>query len=672
MKTFLILALVLYVVPGFTQELPSIKFGKISESDLSRKSYSIDTGASAVVLSDIGSTQVKGNSKGWFSLEFKVHRRTHILKTSGYDVATVQLPVFSAGDDEEEIKDLKAVTYNLEGGKVVETKLNPKTALFSEKINKYVVVKKFTLPNVKEGSIIEYEYKLVSDFLERPRPWTFQSSIPHLWSQYTISLPHFLNYSMVAQGNLPFYLQDQKEKESSYLVEVKKDAYMGVMTTDRLDISSINTDFRWAMKDVPAFHKEEYTSTTSNYVAKLEFQLSAQLPPLNERKFITTWPDMTMRLLKREDFGGALLNNDLWLPAVVSKITQGVYTEPGKATKIFEHLRDNFICTSYDQLYADEHLEKISNKKKGGVADINLLLIAMLRTAGLQAEPVILSTRENGLVNDEFPVANQFNYVICKAIVNGKEVFLDASRPRMGFGKLHYDCYNGSARVVNDAATLINLNPERAAEESRTTIFIYNEGKGKWTGYVDKQLGYFASHDIRQKIGSTGGVAVIEKDLKNELANELVVDSVRVDSLKDLDAPLTMHYIIRSENEGADIIYMNPVLGERYKQNPFKSADRQYPVEIPYRINRIYTMNMDIPEGYVVDEMPKPVRLALNKTNEGLFEYKISQAGGKLTVNYNLELKRAVFFPAEYAMLREFFTTVVAKLDEQVVFKKKP
>lgn len=654
----------------YSQQLPDFKFGKISAADFSIRTYAIDTGAHAVVIADIGATQVKGNDKNSVSLEYRHFKRVHILKTAGYYMATVSIPLYKLGDDEEQLKDLKAVTYNLVNGKVVESKLNVKSSVFKDKIDRNRVMKKFTFPDVKEGSIIEFEYKLVSDFLFNPQPWRFQGTVPRLWSQYTMSVPQFLDYVVIEHANSPYYISDQKQKEGNFAVESTKEIYGGKTVTERFDISCAVADYRWAMKDVPAFKDEPFTSSPENYISKLEFQLSGYEPPFQKEKVMTTWPDLAKYLLRHKNFGGQLINNEYWLPSLVSKVTAGASSQPEKARKIYEYVRDNFMCTGYSQLFTDSPLDKIASNKSGGVAEINLILVAMLRNAGLQADPVILSTRENGFVNPEYPVFRPFNYVICRINLDGKEQLLDASHPRLGYGKLHYDCYNGQARVVNETATVINLSPEQLTERKQTAIFLSKEPGGKLSGNVTKQYGYYASEKVRQK-ESTEGKGEILKELEAEYENDFAIMDLRLDSLKNYEVPVTAHFSLSKTVESGDIIYLNPVLGEHYGQNPFKSADRQYPVEIPYKLSELYTLNMDIPDGYRVEEMPKPIKIMLNEKNDGVFDYTTSLKDGKLTFSYRLELNRAIFKPEEYHLLREFFGVVVSKLDEQIVFKKK-
>ncbi|MBS1654544.1 MAG: hypothetical protein JSU05_06855, partial [Bacteroidetes bacterium] len=93
--------------------------------------------------------------------------------------------------------------------------------------------------------------------------------------------------------------------------------------------------------------------------------------------------------------------------------------------------------------------------------------------------------------------------------------------------------------------------------------------------------------------------------------------------------------------------------------------------EMPYTIDETFVLQMDIPKGYVVDELPKSLLLKLNEQDEGMFEYRISATETSVSLRSRIVLKRAVFLPEEYAMLREFFNYVVKKHNEQIVFKKK-
>jgi Domain of Unknown Function with PDB structure (DUF3857)/Domain of Unknown Function with PDB structure (DUF3858) len=667
----LLLCLFLFIsVRALSQADPPVKAGKVSAEELAKTSYAIDTDASAVIIADIGSSKIIGNNKGWFSLEYRFYRRIHILKKEAFDWATVKIPLYTLENDEESMRDLRAVTYNLENGKVVESKLNAKTEVFAEKKNKHTLIRKFTLPNVKEGSVIEYSYTIKSDFLFNIQPWNFQGEVPRLWSEYTVSLPPFLNYMLISQISRPFIVDEVKDKRETYLVEVKRQIDGLYNKTDRLNISCTVTNFRWAMNNVPAFHTEAFTSSPLNYLERLEFQLSGYLEPLEEQKILTTWPDMAKELLKRDDFGAGLSNlNGIW-PDELDRELQRVSTETERAKTVFAYVRDRFSCSDHYQLYMEESLKKVADKKSGGVAEINLLLTAFLKHTGLQADPVILSSRGNMFVNERYPVASRFNYVITRVIADGKEYLLDASYPLIGFGKLPSVCYNGNARLMDSTARTISLKPEMNTEVTNTKFEFTAASAGSWQGQVIRQCGYFQSVEFRQQL-SGGKTDELLKTLRESYSNGQSFSDMKADSVRNYEHPVQLQFLCKWEHDTSGRIYFSPVLENKWKQHPFKSTNRQYPVELPYCIQDSYSVSLAIPDGYTVEEMPRQSIYKLSNRGDVIFEYRITQATGKLQMSYRLDVKRAHFESEEYEQLRDFFAMVSAKLEEQVVLKKK-
>ncbi|MEO6949311.1 MAG: DUF3857 domain-containing protein, partial [Ginsengibacter sp.] len=208
MRTILFSIIIFLSVSVVAQKKsPFEKFGDINTSDLNKKTYNLDTSADAVVLSDIGNVSIIGVD-GWFSLVTKRHTVIHILKKKGYDLANVKLSLYKEGDDEERVKSLRGVTYNLENGKLVSTKLE-KSGQFKEKLDKNSQLLKFTLPKVKEGSIIEYDYELTSPFITVPDSWYFQRlDAPVLWSEYSFGSPGFFGYHFFPRGYQPFFINE--------------------------------------------------------------------------------------------------------------------------------------------------------------------------------------------------------------------------------------------------------------------------------------------------------------------------------------------------------------------------------------------------------------------------------------------------------------------------------
>ena len=195
-----------------------IKYGKVLQEDLESTHYALDSSASAVILGDVGSSefQMDKTTHEW-RIIFKRHTRIKIFTKDGYDFANVEIPYYDPGHgDEETISALKATSYNIDDGKVVKSKMS-KSELFDEKSNKYWHKKSFAIPNVKEGTIIEYSYIVTSDFIRNLREWEFQNTIPVVYSQYKVTIPEFFNYQFLSQGYEEISNDtDRKQEEFEY------------------------------------------------------------------------------------------------------------------------------------------------------------------------------------------------------------------------------------------------------------------------------------------------------------------------------------------------------------------------------------------------------------------------------------------------------------------------
>lgn len=648
------------------QDKLKIKFGSVTADDFKTTVYPIDSNATAIIVADIGSTEIIGNTKGSFSLLFNNYRRAHILNKNGYNIGDVQISLYTNGESEEELENLKAVTYNLENGKVVQTKLEIKSAVFKDKVSKNLVVKKFTFPNIKAGSIIEYEYKIKSDFIFNLQPWDFQGEFPRLWSEYNFAMPSFYNYVTLSQGYHPFAIKTSSTSRSSFnMADIR-----GSGATERVDFNANVVDYRWVMKDVPSLKEESYTSTLRNHISRIEFQLASIGEPFTPRQVMSSWKMAAKDLLEDEDFGEQLSKDNGWLNEVMPLALRGATNVLAKAKNIYEWVRDNFTCTNYNRKYLEQPLKNVLKNRNGNVAEINLLMTAMLRKANIQADPVILSTRSHGYTHSAYPLMDRYNYVICRTEAESKEFFLDACEPGMGFGKLDYKCYNGSCRIINSIAEEIYLNASSLKEVTNTIVFVINDEQGNSIGSFQQTPGYLESSRFR-KLAKEKGKEQVFSEFQKAAGEDIKVSNTKIDPLFNYDEPVKVSFDIDFINNKEDIIYFNPMLGEGFKENPFKSAERFYPVEMPYTMDETYNLQMEVPTGYVVDELPKGAVVKFNEAEDAIFEYRLSLSGGNISFRSRLVIKKAYFLPEEYEVLREFFALIVKKQSEQIVFKKK-
>ncbi|MGE5106385.1 MAG: DUF3857 domain-containing protein [Sphingobacteriales bacterium] len=650
------------------QDKSNVKFGKISAEDFVINSPVVDSSTKAVIIADIGSSEFEGNLKSGFSIRFKRFTRIKILNKNGLNAANVEIPLYTDGHAEEKLDNLKAYTYNLENGKVVETKLESES-VFKDKISKKFTVKKFTMPAVKVGSIIEYTYTVVSDFIFNLQPWDFQGEYPRLWSEYEVNIPEYFRYIFLSQGSKDFYLKKDYSSQGRWTVTVGANS---TGSSERIDLAGLIYANRWVMKDLPALKEEAFTSTIDNHTAKIQFQLaSVHYPNSPIENIMSSWPKAMEDLMKEDYFGELLLHPNNWLDDDLRTITAGAKNKLEKAKLIYKYVKNNFTATSHYGKYLNDNLKNIFKNKHGNVAEINLLLTAMLRHEDIKADPVLLSTKDHGYTNELYPILEKFNYVICIVQVDNNEYLLDASNASLGFGLLDWKCYNGHARVVDSKdPSPIYLVADSLKEKKFILVNIFNDEKDGWVGNFTSNPGIYESVSIKEDVKDKGEEEYFKK-IKSSYGFDIKLENTGIDSLKKDGDPVSIHYDFNTNlNKDEDIIYFNPLMAEAYKENPLKSAERKYPVEMPYALDETFIANIEVPAGYEIDELPKSARVNFND-DEGMFEYLIGKTNDGIQLRCRVKMNRANCQPEEYAVLRDFYAYIVKKQAEPIVFKKK-
>lgn len=666
-RSFSILcALTLCVSIGYAQkQRPNVKFGDVKPEDFAPTAYKVDSAAHAVCLYESGKSEFVGNNQGFFSVEHKTHIRTRIMNKNAFDIATVALSIYTSGENAQKLEQFEAATYNLEDGKVVVTKLD-KASIFKEKTDGYLN-HKFTFPNIKEGSIIEYSFKIVTLGISRIPSWSYQGEYPRLWSEYEVVIPALFDFAFVKQGYHPYCIDTAIASWGSLYI-IDNNSAGGPSQSYTWSGNTVRSI--WAMENVPALKTEAYISSLRNYVAKIEFQLSTiRYPNQPPKQILRNWFDVAADMLKDEDFGVALSERNGWLDEDMKKLAASEDDKLERAKKIYRYVRDNYVCTDDEAVWLSQPLKKTFQTKKGNVSDLNMLLTACYLHEGYTAHPVLLSTKDHGRAVESYPVMNKFNYVLSRVEVDGAYFNLDATQSNLGFGKLPLECYNGSGRIIDKTPLLVQLSPDSLKEKSSTNVFIVKGEKGGLIGTVTNNLGYFESAGLRARLKKIKQDEFF-KDIRKGYSYDVEINNSGLDSIGLLEEPVDCHYDIKFDFNDESLVYFNPIIGTHIqKENPFKAAERFYPVEMPYCIDETYVLNMEIPNGYKVEELPKSTRVNLNDT-EGKFEYIIAASADLIQMRTRLILNKAHFDPEDYETLRNFFTYVVKKQSEQIVFKK--
>lgn len=639
------------------QEDSHFKFGEVSLRDfIIPESTAVDGNTSGVFIADIGSTYFIGNKYHSFSCVHKRHMRIKIINNIAFSLATLNIRLYGEGDYKDELSYIKAAVYNIENGKVVESEIS-KEDIFENKLNPYTSEKKMTVPAVKAGSIIEYTYTITSRNYVIPS-WYFQhEEYPCLYSEFEVVFPDVMRYIISRYGSDSFYI----DKTS----QVNNNNY----TMNEISIISNDLKHTWAMKNIPAFKAEKFIYSPVDYLDKLDFTPAMTLNGNDLNSLGTTWEAVNNNLLNSAYFGLALdLFHSSNLFNTVEKLTSSDLNLTEAARHLYSYVRDNFTCIPDNDIFVTSDLYDINKKKKGSVEELNMLLIALLRQKGINADPVILSTREYGKNPAVYPMLEKMNYLICMTVLTGDTVYLDASRPDLAFGRLPQDCYNGHARIISKNGGSLYFSIRGMEEQKTTVVFITNEGKGKLTGSCESSPGFFETEDLRKDIKESG-IKKYFDDIRSGYAGDIDIYNTGIDSLHQPEFPVKAHFGFAIPATD-DILYFNPFVMTEYKQNPFQSEQRKYPVSLSFPIDNLYILNMEIPDGYVADELPKSAKIYFNE-DQGTFEYGIQVSKNNIQFRSRIRLKEVFFSAEDYQSLRNFFNFIVKKYNEQIVFKKK-
>ena len=629
-----------------------IKFGKVSQAELTKEKSTIEESAAAEVLGEFGSLGYKLDNDLNIYYELEVHKRIKIYNSTGYDYADIRIPFYSgSGTDKVSVDYVKGATYNLENGKQVKIKLT-NDLIVTEDQSRYTKVKKITFPQVKEGSVIEYKYTLTSNRIGDLPDWTFQESIPVVWSQYTYSIPEWFNFTPIGQGYLPY----EVNKTSS--ITGTSASLPGATWTENKKVL--------AVKNAVPLKNEAYISSKNNYISKINFQLSSYRYPGGPYIEVSnTYGSYNKRLMRSDGFGG-LLDKGGFLNESTQQLTQGMENVE-KAIKLYTHVRNTMTWNKYRGQYPG-NIRKAWKEKNGSVATINFILTLMLKQAGLNAEPIILSTRSNGMLHPAFPNTDRFDYLIAAVKLDGKWILLDATAKGYPFGTLPIKCLNGRGWMVSatQAGWIPLQNSKPSGEISQVSLNLAENGvlTGKMSiasrGYVDIAR--------RINLQSKGEEAFAQS--ANEEMEFWELDSMAIENADNNYASLkTTCIITNAENEDSEYIYLNPVVTSTFERNPFQDENRVMPVDFPYNINNRYVMEITLPEGYVVDEIPKPVVFQL-PGRAAQFQFSVTHMNDKINVINNLKINKLFFSVEEYEGLKKFFELMISKQEEQIVIKK--
>jgi len=614
-------------------------FGKVDKADLELKDCDFEKDANAEVLFDKATV--------FFSdveIIYERHVRIKIFNENGKKAGDVHIKYYG-GNHNEWVEKLQAQTINNNNGVPEFTKVDKKQ-IFDKRLDKRRSEISFAFPNLKSGSIIEYQYQVLSQNIGNFPDWSFQGELPTRYSEIEAKVPDVLHYKNLVRVTLPYavYLKDSQGQ-------------LGKM----------------ALANIPSINDEPHMSSVQDNLQLIQTQLLSYTPGngVVGTNFLENWTKVGQEIADDDDFGGQF-NRKLNGEEEILNHAKTLKTNDQKIEYLFNQVKNTMKWNDGHGIYTEDGTPKAWDKKVGNATEINLMVYHLLKRAGVTAYPILLSTRQNGRINPAYPSLYLFNTSGTYVPIDSANFYiLDATQKSNVYNIVPFYFLNSFGLSIDkdnkkyDITFIQNNNPAREAILLNADITA--DGKMKGTAQISS-FSYNRLGDI-DSYKSEGEKKYIE-DLKDG-NNDLKITSLKVENMETDSLPLTQNIDFNLDLTGSDgtYIYFKPNLFTALQSNPFLSERRMTDIDFGYLPNYTITGNYKIPAGYKVDALPPSTRMAMSDQSIS-FRRLVAENEGTITVRYNIVYRKSIIFKENYEELRAFYKKMYKLINDQIVLKK--
>jgi transglutaminase-like putative cysteine protease len=637
-----LLALV-WATSALAQPAP-IRWGEVPPDHLAMTEFPGDPDAQAVILADYGKVEVTTDA----DVSFERHRRIKLLSPGGYSLATVSL-VYDPRNRVQAVAEIRGQTHIRQPDGSVRRVALERNSIFTENLQDGRRRVTFTLPALEPGAVFEYSYRFSStDPIFLP-DWYFQDSEPVLWSEFRVEHPGTIGYAFVTRSTRPFALRtDETARRPGLELRLR----------------------RWVAENVPALREEPFMTTSEDYLQMVKGQLVEFATPGRVVRVLKTWEELASVLAEHASFG-RLLNAPRAVRRQAEEVA-GQLTEPEeKARAVYDYVRTRVVWDGRLEILADNTPARVLEVRRGNAAEINLLLVAMLRQVGLDAEGALVSTRDHGSVIEQFPIITQFNLAVAAVRLGDSWVLLDATDPNRPFGLLPSAALNGRAWVAARRPQWVNITP------AMSTHNLHLDGEvtadGALVGTLRSERAGYSGVDARYELVEYGVEGYVGLHLLGGAAG-LDVSDVAIEHADYPSQPLVTTANVRLDGYlqsigDLEMIHVKPLMREG--ESPFTRTTRTFPVDFAYPRVEEFSAEIRLPAGAVVAELP-PYAFFVVPNRGGVYERKLEVRDGVMYVTVKRAVLRARFEPTEYGAVRDFFDRVAAAERDVIVLRTAP
>ncbi|MEH6765978.1 MAG: DUF3857 domain-containing protein [Aequorivita antarctica] len=631
----------LFFVSSVIGQISNIQtFGEPLPGEFAMKNYPADPEAAGVVLYKRGNYTVD-EIGGYIRLIKEVHAKIKVFDAKNFKYSTIEIPYYRQKNVREVVTQIKGITHN---GSVKEY-MGEKAIFDADETLNWSQVK-FTFPNVQNGSILEYTYRIETPYFFNFGSWEFQEELPVIYSELHTEIPGNFSYNRTLLGNFPLAVNHAEIKKACFVLN-------GFAVPGDCESAT------YAMKNLPAFKKEEYMLSEKNYIPRMKYEV-IEIVDLTGSKstYTNTWEDVDKEFRYDKDLGRQLKYSDFFkeqLPASIFSISDDLE----RAKAIYYYFQENMFWNNEYRILSDIRVKDAFESKTGNSSEINLGLINALEAAGLDTKIMLIASRNQPLPTKQYPVLTDFNYALVYLNINNTKYLLDATDKYTPFGVLPFRDLNVEGRVMDFKKGSYWMPIEPASKNMHyANMQLTADEFGQFSGKVSEVSTGYISVEKRKEYNDYNKEEIIKKKQgKNESLN---ITNLEIQNQKDLEQPYKESYNISlHEQPVGDKLYIYPFLMQTFfSENPFKKETRQYPVEFGFPITNNYLISFDVSNQYEIVKAPSN-RLLKLPNNDGEISIVYDQSASKVNIRLTVKLANYTFAPEAYKSLQEFFTELI-------------
>jgi predicted Zn-dependent protease/transglutaminase-like putative cysteine protease len=431
--------------------------------------------------------------------------------------------------------------------------------------------------------------------------------------------------------------------------------------------------YSWVMNDLTAVRDESYMPKLADIGKVLH------VSTVKSWDLIAEWYSDITRMQSREDFE---LNQ-----AYSTIFPNGVngLSEIQKAQKIYEFIEDNIAYSSVSfrqSAYVPQRAGKTLQTRLGDCKDMSTLFLSFARKAGLDANLVLVSTRDNGFNSIVLP-SMEFNHCIIRYKDGNEYKYLELTDSQLPFATITNSLSNSQ---------VLDIPYDFKPGETIKSFPCQNRQKVGYVRNVKMMVTNNSDLAVKTVLKSTGDLArdmranyehktqeeskdAIQEQLSGAFKNQVVLNKFDFQDLNNLKDTVVQELDFTVKNDVISVGDMNmlkPVMIEIVATaNIFTAEKRVYPFEYSdYETADNYktVVEVELPAGKSFEQIPMDVKGDFMHMRYSLVYRK--PAPNKLVIERVFDTDRTKrLSPMDFEKMENFFSQIITAEQKYISFK---